>query len=111
MGLFDFLKHSGNKLFSKDEDAGKKIEQHILADNPGIKNLKVNYKSPTVYLSGEAQSAEALQKAVLMAGNVQGVESVNVDGMKVPAQLSSPQAAESFENVQFYIVQSGDSLS
>jgi nucleoid-associated protein YgaU len=111
MGLFDFVKNTGHKLFSSDAQANQKIEENIRSHNPGINDLKVNYKNSIVYLSGNAQSPEALQKAVLMAGNVQGVESVNVDGVTVPAHLSGPQAVESYNKIQYYIIQSGDTLS
>lgn len=111
MGLFDFVKTIGHKLFSDEGQANRKIEEHISANNPGIKNLKVDYKNSTVYLSGEAESPEALQKAVLMAGNVQGVESVNVDGVKVPAGVSDPKAVENYDNTRYYVIQSGDTLS
>jgi nucleoid-associated protein YgaU len=111
MGLFDFVKTIGHKLFSDEAQAVRKIEEHIGENNPGIKDLKVDYKNSTVYLSGEAESPEALQKAVLMAGNVQGVESVNVDGMKVSAGVSDPKAVESYDNTRYYTIQSGDTLS
>ncbi len=111
MGLFDFVKNVGHKVFSNDAHADRKIEEHIRASNPGIKELKVKYKDSTVYFSGDADSAEALQKAVLMAGNVQGVESVNVDQVKVPATLPNPKAVESYLGTQYYIIQTGDTLS
>lgn len=98
-------------MFSKEEDAAKKIQENINANNPGIKNLKVDFKKNTVYLSGEAQSPESLQKAILMAGNIQGVETVNVDGVQVPVSVQAPQALESFDNTQYYIIQQGDTLS
>src|SRR5689334_11346378 len=111
MGLFDFLKGTGNKLFSKDEEAAKKIEEHIQAYNPGVENLRVEYKKPKVFLYGTAGSPEAVQKAVLMAGNIQGVESVNVDGVMISSQPASAGEVESHENTQYYIIQSGDTLS
>jgi nucleoid-associated protein YgaU len=111
MGLFDFAKDIGNRLFSEPGQAARKIEEQILANNPGINGLKVDYRNSTVYLAGEAQSPEALQKAVLMAGNVQGVESVNVEGVKVPVGVASSQAVENFEDTQYYLIQSGDTLS
>ncbi len=111
MGLFDFIKDIGHRLFTEEGQAARKIEEHINTANPGIKNLKVDYRNATVYLSGEAESAEALQKAALMAGNVQGVEAVNVDGVKLPPGIASPQAVESYESTEYYIIQSGDTLS
>ncbi len=113
MGLFDFVKNIGHKLFSEEGQAAQKIKETIETDNPGIKNLTVDYKNSTVYLGGEADSPEAVQKAVLMAGNVQGVESVNVDGVKIPAAAatSTPKAVESYASIQYYVIQSGDTLS
>jgi nucleoid-associated protein YgaU len=55
-----------------------------------------------VELSGEAESAEAVEKAVLMAGNVKGIREVRFDG------LSAPPATE---KVEYYEIVSGDSLS
>ena len=52
--------------------------------NPGIKDLGVNFQDGVVTLSGTAESAEAMQKAVVMAGNIQGVSSVKVDNLTTP---------------------------
>ena len=102
MGLFDFTKAIGHKLFNKDADAEEKIRQHIEQSNPGIEDLKVSYKDGVVALQGKADDAAAMQKAVLMAGNVMGVESVNADGLKAP---------EAVEQVDYYVIQKGDTLS
>lgn len=104
MGLLDFVKEIGNKLFNRDEEAAEKIKKHIEGANPGITGLEVKFSNGVVYLSGQAASGEALQKAVLMAGNVQGVSSVNVDGMKFP-----PAPVQ--EKVEYYIIKKGDTLS
>jgi nucleoid-associated protein YgaU len=113
MGLFDFVKSIGHQLFSEESQAAQKIKETIETNNPGIKNLTVDYKNSTVYLGGDAESPEAVQKAVLMAGNLQGVESVNVDGVKIPAAAATPTptAVENYANIQYYVVQSGDTLS
>ena len=102
MGLFDFVSNMGKKLFSKDDDAADKIKAAISEDNPGIEDLEVGFENGTVSLSGTAMSSEAMEKAVLIAGNVQGVSDVNAAGVNAPA-------AES--DVQYYTIQSGDSLS
>jgi nucleoid-associated protein YgaU len=111
MGLFDFVKNIGHKLFTSETQAPAKIAEAIEADNPGIRNLKVDYQNSIASLSGEADSPEALQKAVLIAGNIQGVESVNVDGMKVAGGAQSPAAVEGFDNTEYYVIKSGDTLS
>src|SRR5512143_2213591 len=102
MGLFDFAINMGKKLFGAGEDPAAKIKQEIEASNPGIQNLNVDFKDGKVSLSGDAASAEAMEKAVLIAGNVQGVSEVNADQIKAPAQTGK---------VDYYIIQQGDSLS
>jgi len=39
MGLFDFVKEIGRKLFNRDEEAAEKIKKHIEESNPGIDGL------------------------------------------------------------------------
>jgi nucleoid-associated protein YgaU len=108
MGLFDFVSNIGKKLFppqAPKEDAAAKIKAEIESGNLGIGNLQVAYDNGTCRLSGECPSAEAMQKAVLLAGNVQGVSAVDVAGLKVPP----PKLEE--EKVEYYIIQAGDTLS
>ncbi len=102
MGLFDFARDLGKKLFGSDAEAAPSIQENIEADNPGIEGLDVTFEEGVVNLSGKAMSAEALEKAVLMAGNVKGVTDVRIDGMDAPAIA---------EEVQYYTIESGDSLS
>ncbi|MEW8300577.1 MAG: peptidoglycan-binding protein LysM [Candidatus Thiodiazotropha sp.] len=102
MGLFDFAADLGKKLFGRDDDPAEKIKQQIEADNPGIKDLDVGFEDGKVVLSGNAESAEALEKTVLIAGNVQGVSEVTADGVSAP-----PQEAK----VEYYTIESGDTLS
>lgn len=102
MGLFDFVADLGKKLFSSEAEAAEKIEENINAENPGIEGLNVNFDNGVVNISGKAESAEAMEKAVLMAGNVKGVTEVKID------QLDSPEPAP---EVQYYTIKSGDSLS
>jgi len=102
MGLFDFAKDMGKKLFGSDDDPAEKIKESIEANNPGIANLGVAYNAGTVDLSGKADSADAMEKAVLLAGNVKGVTDVKIDNMDAPAP--APE-------VNYYTIVSGDSLS
>lgn len=102
MGLFDYVKNIGKKLFDKDVEAPTKIKEHIEQDNPGVEGLQVAFDNGVVTLSGEANSAEAMEKAVLMAGNVKGVTGINADGLTAP-----PAENE----VAYYTIVSGDTLS
>ena len=104
MGLFDFVKNIGTKVFADKEDPAEqseKIKSHIEKDNPGVANLEVSVTDGVVSLKGEAASGEALEKAVLLAGNVQGVEKVMAVTVKTPDE---PQ-------VEYYEIVSGDTLS
>ena len=100
-GLFDFVKTIGKKIFGEgDPDPAAKIKAEIEKDNPGVKDLAVKFTDGKVELTGSG-SAEALQKAILIAGNAMGVAEVKVAG-----------AATSVEDgTQYYLIKSGDTLS
>ncbi|HIP80967.1 MAG TPA: BON domain-containing protein, partial [Leucothrix mucor] len=82
MGLFDFAKGIGNKIFgSKDDDekASEKLTKHIEEDNPGISNLQVTVEDGIASIKGEAESPTAFEKAILMAGNALGIAEVQAE--------------------------------
>ena len=79
MGLFDFVRNIGNKLFGSEDEAPQKIKEHIEEENPGVSNLDVSVEDGVATISGQADSAEAMEKAVLMAGNVKGIGEVRAD--------------------------------
>jgi nucleoid-associated protein YgaU len=102
MGLFDYVKDMGRKLFSKEAEAADVIRGHIEEANPGIEGLEVGFANGTVSLKGSAKNAEAMEKAVLMAGNIQGVDNVDIEGLSAPAVV---------EKVEYYTIVKGDTLS
>jgi len=102
MGLFDFARDMGKKLFGSDDDPAEKIKLSIEESNPGITELGVGYNEGIVDLSGMADTTTAVEKAVLLAGNVKGVTEVKIDNMEAPAP--APE-------VEYYTIVSGDSLS
>lgn len=102
MGLFNFAKSIGEKLFKKEEEAPEKIKAYIESDNPGVENLGVEVHDGVVTLTGEATSSEAMEKAVLLAGNIQGVSEVKAEGLSAPAPTVE---------VDYYEIVSGDTLS
>ena len=104
MGLFDFARNIGKKLFGKEEEAPAAIKQHIEEDNPGVNNLQVQVKDGVATLTGQAQSAEALEKAVLMTGNALGIDKVQAD------QMSIADGSKVGGDDEFYVIQKGDTL-
>lgn len=120
--LFGFVKDIGRRVFNKDEDAAEKIKEVIENNNPGVKNLDVDFERGVVTLSGECVSGEAHQKAVLMAGNCQGVIDVYAKNLTYPkpapqsvggAEMTKPAAGGPAPEpeVEFYVIQAGDTLS
>jgi len=111
MSLLDFVTDIGHSLFNSDEKAAEAIKNHILADNPGIDDLGVTYQKGFVTLTGASQTWEAVEKAILMAGNVKGVGKVisNIqvaEGAEIaPAELGGSGSG------QYYEIKSGDTLS
>lgn len=104
MGLFDFARDIGKKIFGKEEEAPAALEQHINEDNPGVNGLKVEVNDGVATLSGEASSAEALEKAVLMAGNAMGIQEVKADGMTIS------DGSQVGGDDEFYVIKKGDTL-
>ncbi len=106
MGLFEFAKSAGAKLFGiETEETQAQKEQTITTFvnkyDFNIANFGVSFEDGVATLTGEAQTAEDHEKVILTVGNVDGIEKVN-DQMTVATP--QPQA-------QFYQVQAGDSLS
>ena len=102
MGLFDFARNIGKKIFgSDDDDASDKLQAHIADDNPGVEGLSVEVVDGVATIKGEAKSASAYEKAVLMAGNAMGIEEVRADELTAPTQTIE---------VQYYTIAKGDSL-
>jgi hypothetical protein len=46
MGLFDFVKDIGKKVFSTEEEASDKVKGYLEEENPGVKDLGVSVQEP-----------------------------------------------------------------
>lgn len=122
MGLFAFLKEAGQKLFGKevkaaeqsaaadpskkaevDRAAATAIETYVQTLGLKITAFTVTFDSATgiAKVYGVADDQESKEKAILAAGNVEGVAGVD-DQMTV--SVAAPQA-------NFYTVVKGDTLS
>jgi len=121
-GLVDFAKDMGSSLFTSDAEAAMNILRHVEANNPGVGPIHVEFDDGVVTLRGQAKTAAAKEKTILMAGNVKGVTKVNADQLDAPAPpppaapvvAESASAAESVEippvEAQYYVIESGDTL-
>lgn len=112
MSLLDFVSNIGSSIFKKDEEPAVSIKKAIEADNPGIENLTVEYVNGFVTLGGNASSSEAVEKAVLIAGNIKDVgrvvSNILVNGV---ADTANPEDPPGGGAVQYYTIVSGDTLS
>jgi nucleoid-associated protein YgaU len=104
MGVFDFIKEVGEKLFGASEAQAApadKIKEEILKHGLDAKDLDVNVSGDTIKITGTAPSNEVREKIILAAGNTLGTAKVD-EAIKV-----EQPAAES----KFYTVKKGDNLS
>ena len=104
MGLFDFASNIGKKLFGTENEAPAAIKKLIEEDNPGLENFQVEVKDGRAVLSGTATSAEALEKAVLIVGNTQGIDKINIDAVTIT------DGSTLGGDDQFYTIEKGDTL-
>jgi LysM repeat protein len=112
MGLFSFLKNAGAKLLGKkaesneadvaSDNAHKSTLLKSIIDNSGvgIDHLDVEVVNDKVTVYGQTESVEDKEKIVLIAGNVEGIATVD-DRISVVAPVQS----------RFHEVKSGDTLS
>lgn len=106
MNIIDFVTSVGRRLFDREGDAADRIKAHIEEDNPGIRDLGVVFEKGFVTLTGNADTWDAVEKAMLMTGNVDGVGKV-VSNIVV----GSASGGEFPANSEYYDIKSGDTLS
>jgi nucleoid-associated protein YgaU len=110
MGLFDFLKDSGAKVFKGGRSEVQEIVALLNTElGAGITGLGVGFDNGVVSLAGECDSKAIKEKAILLAGNIQGVS--RVDGQNLLVQEKEAGEEEPEEETVFYTVKPGDSLS
>ena len=106
MGLFDFVKDVGRQVFDTDAEAADNIKQHLEIRTSGLSNLDVKFDDGTVTLCGNCSNQAVRDQAILMAGNIEGVEKVVADDLVAP----EPKPEEPEEKAEIYEIVSGDTL-
>ena len=104
MGLFDFAKDVGKQLFDTDAEAADNIKQHLDVKLSGIKNVDVTFDDGLATVCGDCINEATRNNAVLIVGDVKGVEKIDADG------LTFPEVVEEVEKVEYYEIVSGDTL-
>ena len=104
MGLFKFIKTAGEAIFKKGNKKEEDIKKHLKERMGGqVDNVEVKEEDGVVTLTGVCDSREVIEKVILIAGNVEGVESVNGDELKLESGKAGDEA-------EFYTIVKGDSL-
>jgi nucleoid-associated protein YgaU len=140
MGMFDFIKDAGEKIFKPGEVRKEAaIKGHLESFGGDYAGVSVEVDGDVAILAGSVPSTAAREKAVLIAGNIDGIDKVD-DRLVVDAPAVAASAPD-FSNVtggvasteaslgtgiaggglasagggeaasQFYTVQKGDTLS
>jgi len=102
MAILDFLKEIGANILgigSESQDIEELLKQEL---GGRISDLEIDFTNGIVTLHGSCDTQATKEKAVLLAGNIKGVEKVNDE------HLSAPPSEEITE---YYTVQPGDTLS
>lgn len=123
MGLFNFIKNAGAKIFGtgketkhetvkvegeKDQKereenkrAARKLEETIRDLNLHVDGLRIEIEGAMATIWGKAQNQSTREKVILVVGNVEGIAQVD-DNMEV--ENKEPEAV-------FHTVETGDTLS
>ena len=104
MGLFDFASNIGNKVFGGEDDPSVKITEALVDADLGIANINAVFDDGVVTLTGDTDDNAAVGKAILIAGNMEGVS-------QLVNNMSLEIAADITPEVEYYEIQSGDTLS
>lgn len=104
MGVFDFIKSAGEKIFDLNptQKAAEILAERIRKFRLGGNDIKVEQDGDRVKVSGSAATQAEREKIVLAIGNVAGVAQVEED-LKVSEASAAP--------AQLYTVVKGDTLS
>ncbi len=110
MGLFSFMKDAGKKILGggNDDEAIKNEIESSFEGEP-VDGLVVTVEDGVVTLAGVAKDNDTREKVILIAGNVEGVESVNADQLVTPEMIDASNERDVAEPT-FYTIQKGDTL-
>lgn len=114
MGLFDFVKDAGAKIFDRDKPKAESAEEQLTELRKAnellrfaqsmklpVQDLRVEFDDGVATVHGTAESTAVKENIIIGIGNVEGVAQVD-DRM----QVVTPEPP-----AQFYTVKPGDSLS
>lgn len=125
MGIFDFVKDAGAKIFGKDNDrsdAGKPLGAHLRDHGIDPSTIQFRTSGDTVVMEGTVPDQDTREKAVLIVGNVDGIERVDdrlrvsaaradFSGVSATSTSTAHAGGDGDWTSKTYTVESGDTLS
>lgn len=110
MGFFDFVSNAGKSLLGQGDDAAAiKEEIETSFETLPVDGLVVSVEDETVTLAGVARDYPTREKAILIAGNIEGIAHVNAEQLVTLEQVSEENVREIPEEI-FYTIVKGDTL-
>ena len=104
MGIFNFVKEAGAKLFGGSEAkaaSADELKQELAKHNLNAEGLDIAVDGDKVTVSGKAQSTEIAEKITIALGNTLGIAQVESKVEAISAGMQS----------RMYTVVKGDTLS
>lgn len=103
MGLIDFFKNAGEKIFGgeSEEEKKEKLVKHVKSLGLPVEGLSIAVNDEVVTVKGKVDSVEHSEKIALALGNVEGVSKVD---NQLEVEKPAPKAT-------YHTVEKGDSLS
>ncbi|SFV54573.1 hypothetical protein MNB_SV-12-1887 [hydrothermal vent metagenome] len=122
MGVFDFVSTAGKNLLGKGNDAEaikKEIEESFEELPVDGLLVEVDAENKSVLLAGVARDFETREKAILIAGNIEGIAQVNADQLVTIEMINSTTEDDDYDETAesitipeeiFYTIEKGDTL-
>ena len=93
MGIFDFIRNAGNKVFNRDKDNDadsiEDVRRHLAQHGVPTKDVTIMLDGEKVTLMGYVPTLDIKEKTVLLAGNIDGVSKVD-DRLHVGVRPGQP---------------------
>ena len=110
MGIFDFVKNAGDKILGRDDDAERtqstdSLRGHLRSHGIDPTGIRFQFKGDTVVMEGSVPNQDVREKAVLIVGNVDGVDRVE-DRLQVAGGAVTPTAGTQQRTADFSAVTS-----
>jgi nucleoid-associated protein YgaU len=113
MGFFDFVSDKGRDVLGTENDS-EAIKQEIESsfEELPVDGLVVEVDGDSVTLAGVARDFDTREKAILIAGNIEGITHVNADQLITMDMVNGGDEEEPIEMPEeiFYTIEKGDTM-